>query len=96
MNDTIQPLGNRVLLRILEEESVTASGLVLPDTAKEKPQRGEVVGIGAEVEEDGKLAVGDRVIFPQYSGTELRFDGTDYLIIDAADLLAVVKPAAAA
>jgi chaperonin GroES len=96
MNDTVQPLGNRVLLRVLEEESMTASGLVLPDTAKEKPQRGEVVAIGDEVEEDGKLAVGDRVIFPKYSGTDLRLDGTDYLIIDAADLLAVLRPVAAA
>jgi chaperonin GroES len=87
----VQPLGNRVLLKVIPEESVTPSGLFVPDTAKEKPQRGEVVAVGDD--EGIKVAVGDTVLFPKYSGTELRLDGVDYLIIDAADLLATLRPA---
>ncbi|MCL5948263.1 MAG: co-chaperone GroES [Actinobacteria bacterium] len=89
----VQPLGSRVLLRILEEESVTPSGLVLPDTAKEKPQRGKVVAIGDD-DETIKVAPGDDVLYPKYSGTELKIAGEDYLIIDATDLLAIVKTSA--
>ncbi|MCL4434532.1 MAG: co-chaperone GroES [Actinobacteria bacterium] len=89
----VQPLGSRVLLRILEEESVTPSGLVLPDTAKEKPQRGKVVAIGDD-DEVIKVVPGDDVLYPKYSGTELKIAGEDYLIIDAPDLLAIVKTAA--
>ncbi len=92
MNEEVRPLGNRVLVRVVEEASVTPSGLVLPDTAKEKPQRGEVLAIGGDVESDGKLAVGDLVLYPTYTGTELRFGGVDHLIIDAGDLLAVLRP----
>lgn len=89
MSEKLQPLGNRVLVRVLEEESVTPSGLVLPDTAKEKPQRGEIVAVGDD--EDIKVAVGDRVFFAKYTGTELRLDSEDYLILDATDLLAVLR-----
>ncbi|MCL5048294.1 MAG: co-chaperone GroES [Firmicutes bacterium] len=83
----IRPLGGRVLLKLLEEESMTSSGLVIPDTAKEKPQQGEVVALGDD--EDIKVKVGDKVLFPKYLGTETRLDSTDYLIIDAGELLGV-------
>ncbi len=94
MTDQIQPLGSRVLVRILPEENVTKSGLYVPDTAKEKPQRGEVVAIGDD-HETIRVAVGDQVLFPKYSGTEIRLDGTDHLIIDSTELLAILRPAAA-
>lgn len=94
MSDQVQPLGSRVLVRILEEESVTKTGIFLPDTAKEKPQRGEIVAVGDDTETI-KVAVGDRVLFPKFSGTEIRVDGTDHLIIDATELLAVLREAPA-
>jgi len=89
----VQPLGSRVLLRILEEESVTPSGLVLPDTAKEKPQRGKVVAVGDD-DETIKVSPGDDVLYSKYSGTELKIAAEDYLIIDATDLLAIVRTSA--
>ena len=95
MSEKVRPLGSRVLIRVLEEESVTSSGLVIPDTAKEKPQRGEVVAVGDD-EESIKVAPGDTVLYPRYSGTELRVDGADHLIIEANDLLAVFESSAAA
>ncbi len=93
MQEEVRPLGGRVLARLVAEESVTKSGLVIPDTAKEKPQRAEVVAIGDD-EETIKVAPGDLVLFARYAGTELRLDGADYLILDASDLLAVIKTAA--
>ncbi len=90
MSETLQPLGARVLVRIMPEESTTKSGLVLPDTAKEKPQRGEVVAVGDD-EEMIKVAVGDRVLFPKYTGTEFRLEGEDHLVIESGDLLAIVR-----
>ncbi|HUY50363.1 MAG TPA: co-chaperone GroES [Streptosporangiaceae bacterium] len=94
MQQEIRPLGGRVLARVVEEESVTKGGLVIPDTAKEKPQRAEVIAVGDD-EEMIKVAPGDLVLFAKYAGTELRFDGVDYLILDASDLLAVITTAAA-
>ena len=94
MTDQVQPLGSRVLVRIVPEENVTRSGLYVPDTAKEKPQRGEVVATGDD-HETIRVAVGDQVLFPKYSGTEIRLDGTDHLIIDSTELLAILRPAAA-
>ncbi len=93
MEQEIQPLGARVLARVVEEESVTKGGLVIPDTAKEKPQRAEVIAVGDD-EHMIRVVPGDLVLFARYAGTELRFDGTDYLILDASDLLAVIKTAA--
>lgn len=90
----IQPLGARVLARVVDEEAVTKGGLVIPDTAKEKPQRAEVVAVG-EDEDMIKVVPGDQVLFAKYTGTELHFDGTEYLILDASDLLAVIRTAAA-
>ena len=95
MHDDVQPLGSRVLVRVLEEETVTRSGLVLPDTAKEKPQRGEVVAIGDE-EDLIKVEPGDTVLYPKYTGTELRLESDEYLILEATDLLAVLRTAAVA
>ena len=95
MSDEIRPLGSRVLLRVLEEESVTTSGIVLPDTAKETPQRGEVVAVGDD-EDLIKVEPGDVVLYPKYTGTEVRVGGDDHLILEATDLLAVVERAAVA
>jgi len=82
----IQPLGTRVLIRPLEQESKTSSGLYLPETAKEKPQTGEVVAVGDD--ESVKLKVKDKVLFAKYSGTEFKFENVDYLLLEANDVLA--------
>jgi chaperonin GroES len=82
----IEPLGSRVLIRPLEQESKTASGLLLPETAKEKPQTGEIMAIGDD--EEIKLKVGDRVLFAKYSGTEFKYEGVEYILFEAADVLA--------
>jgi chaperonin GroES len=94
MSEIVQPLGSRVLVRVLAQENRTPSGLVIPDTAKEKPQRGEVVSVGDDSDLI-KVAVGDRVLFPKYTGTEIRVDDADHLIIESADLLAVLRDAPA-
>jgi chaperonin GroES len=82
----IQPMGTRVLIKPLEQESKTSSGLLLPETAKEKPQTGLVVAIGDD--EEIKLKVNDKVLFAKYSGTEFKMDGTEYLLLEANDVLA--------
>jgi chaperonin GroES len=94
MDEEIQPLGSRVLVRVLEEESVTRSGILLPDTAKEKPQRGEVVSIGDD-DEMIKVRPQDTVLYPKYTGTEVMLDGGEHRILDAGDLVAVIRPPAA-
>jgi len=87
----IQPLGTRVLVRPdNESESRTSSGLYIPETAKEKPQTGVVIAIGEE-DEDIKVQVGQKVLFPKYTGTEIKLDGVEHLIMDADDILAIVK-----
>ena len=85
----IKPLGERVVIQPLEEESRTDSGLYIPDTAKEKPQTGVVVAIG---DDDELITVkeGDKVLFPKYSGTEINMKGEDYIIMDFESLLAVL------
>jgi chaperonin GroES len=97
MSDQIQPLGSRVLVRIEPEETVTKSGLFVPDTAKEKPQRGVVAAIGDD-REMIKVEVGNRVLFPKYTDAEIQIEGDDLLIIESTDLLAVLRdqPAAVA
>lgn len=90
MSYDIQPLGSRVLVRVVEEPTTTSSGIIIPDTAKEKPQRGEVVAIGDD-EDFIKVGEGDIVLYPKYSGTELTVDGQDLLVLEAGDLLAVVR-----
>lgn len=82
----IQPLGTRVVIKPLEQESKTASGLYIPETAKEKPQSGLVMAIGDD--EDIKLKVDDRVLFAKYTGTEFKLDGEDYLLMECNDILA--------
>jgi chaperonin GroES len=86
---TIQPLGLRVLVRPVEQEAKTSSGLLLPETAKEKPQIGDVIAIGDD--EEINVKVGQKVLFPKYTGTEIKLDGVEHLIMDATDLLAIVK-----
>ncbi len=92
----IKPLGDRVVIEVSEGDVKTASGIVLPDTAKEKPQKGTVVAVGAgKVLENGQKAamevkVGDGVIFSKYSGSEVKVDGKDYLIVRESDILAVL------
>jgi chaperonin GroES len=85
-NLKIQPMGARVLIRPLEQEGKTSSGLFLPDTAKEKPQTGLVVAIGDD--EEIKLKVNDRVLFAKYTGTEFKMDGQEYLLMECSDVLA--------
>lgn len=91
MNEVnVQPLGARVLIRPVEENGArTSSGLYIPETAKEKPQTGEVIAIGDE-EEEIKVKVGQKVLFPKYTGTEIRLNGVDHLIMEADDLLAII------
>ncbi|MEG1538193.1 MAG: co-chaperone GroES [Clostridiales bacterium] len=93
----IKPLGDRVVIKLLASEEVTKSGIVLPDTAKEKPQEGEIVAAGpGRLLDDGKRAVmdvkvGDIVLFAKYAGTELKRDGEEYMILNAdRDILAIM------
>ncbi|HTP08202.1 MAG TPA: co-chaperone GroES [Anaerolineae bacterium] len=85
----IQPLGTRVLVQPLEQQSRTASGIILPETSKEKPQTGLVIAVGDD--EDIKVKVDDKVLFAKYTGTEVKFDGIDYLLMDHSDILARVN-----
>ncbi len=85
-----RPLGERALVKMVEREETTASGIVLPDTAKEKPQMAEVIAVG-ESEDGVKVNQGDVIVFARYSGTEIRLDNEDYLILDADDILGVVE-----
>ena len=92
----IKPLGDRVVVKVLKEEEKTKSGIVLPDTAKEKPQEGEImaVGTGRMLDNGQKVAlevkVGDRIIFSKYAGTEIKVDGEEYLIFSERDILATL------
>src|SRR5437588_12661669 len=94
----LQPLDDRIVVRANESEATTASGLVIPDTAKEKPQQGEVlaVGPGRRAEQTGELipleiAVGDTVVYSKYGGTEITIEGDEYLILNGRDVLAKVS-----
>jgi chaperonin GroES len=93
----IRPLGDRVLVSRVEAESKTAGGILLPDSAKEKPREGKVVAIGdGRVLDDGtrstfSVKVGDRVLFTSYGGTEVKFGGNEYLIMDEKDILGIVE-----
>lgn len=92
----LKPLGDRVVIRVLEQEEKTTSGIFLPDTAKEKPSQGEVVAVGpGKLQDDGKrvaldVKVGDKIIFSKYAGTEVKFEGTKYLIVSERDILAII------
>jgi len=87
----IEPLGARVLVLPLEGESQTPGGVLLPETAKEKPQQGTVEAIGDPDEMETDLKVGDRVLFPKYTGTEIKFEGKTYLLMNEDDVLARIK-----
>lgn len=93
----IKPLGDRVVIELVEQEEKTASGIVLPDSAKEKPQEGKVVAVGSgRVTENGeKIALevkeGDHIIFSKFAGTEVKYEGKEYLILRENDILAVVS-----
>lgn len=91
MSVNIEPLGARVLILPSEGEETTASGLYLPETAKEKPQQGTIEAVGDSEEMITDLKVGDVVIFPKYSGTEIKIEGKAYLLMDEADVLARVN-----
>ncbi|GAP17301.1 co-chaperone GroES [Levilinea saccharolytica] len=93
----LKPLGSRVIVEPVEQEEVTASGIVLPETAKEKPQKGTVLAAGpGDRDEDGKriamdVKVGDTVLFAKYAGTEVKIDGKKLLILRESDILAIVE-----
>ena len=95
MSVSIKPLEDRIVIKSLEAEQTTASGLVIPDTAKEKPQEGEVLAVGpGRIDDKGNrvpldVNVGDRVIYSKYGGTEIKHGGEEYLILSARDVLAV-------
>ena len=98
MSVSIKPLEDRIVIKAVEAEQTTASGLVIPDTAKEKPQEGEVLAVGqGRWNENGTeripldVAVGDRVIYSKYGGTEIKHGGQEYLILSARDVLAVLS-----
>ena len=92
---SIKPLEDRIVVKPLEAETTTASGLVIPDTAKEKPQEGEVLAVGPGRWEEGNripldVKVGDVVLYSKYGGTEVKYSGEEYLILAARDILAIV------
>ena len=93
----LKPLGDRIVVKVLEREEKTKSGLYLPDTAKEKPTEGEVIAVGSgKVLDNGQklpieVKVGDRIIFSKYAGTEVKLDGEDYVIFSERDVLAIVE-----
>ena len=98
MTVSIKPLEDRIVVKTLEAEQTTASGLVIPDTAKEKPQEGEVLAVGpGRWDEEGEkripldVKVGDVVLYSKYGGTEVKLEGDEYLILSARDVLAIIK-----
>ncbi len=98
MSVSIKPLEDRIVVKSLEAEQTTASGLVIPDTAKEKPQEGEVLAVGpGRWDDEGEkripldVAVGDVVLYSKYGGTEVKYNGEEYLILSARDVLAVIE-----
>jgi chaperonin GroES len=92
----LEPLEDRIVVKPGEEEQTTVSGIVIPDTAKEKPQEGEVIAVGPGRFEDGKripmdVKAGDKVLYSKYGGTEVKVGGDEYLVLSARDVLAIVK-----
>jgi len=93
----VQPLGDRILIEVLEAKDKTKGGIILPDTAKEKPQEAKVIAVGkGKVSEDGKVVplevkIGDKILFGKYSGTEITVDDKEYLILKEEDVLAIVE-----
>ena len=92
----LKPLGDRVVVKPIEQEEITAGGIVLPETAKEKPQRGSIVAVGPGKVEDGKrveldVKEGDTVLFAKYAGTEIKVEGEKVLILRESDILAIIE-----
>ena len=92
----VQPLADRILVRRIEEQETIRGGIIIPDTAKEKPQEGKVVAVGPGKKEDGKVLAldvkaGDRVLFGKYAGTEIKLDGEEHLILREEDILGVIE-----
>jgi len=93
----LKPLGDRVIIELVQSEEKTASGIVLPDTAKEKPQEGKIVAVGTgRILDNGErvsleVAQGDRIIFSKYAGTEVKYEGNEYLILRESDILAIIS-----
>ena len=93
----LKPLGDRLIVKAIDEEETTASGLVLPDTAKEKPQKGEVLAVGdGKLDDDGKripldVSAGDTVLYSKYGGTEIKVEGEDLLVLRESDVLAKIE-----
>ncbi|AMA62016.1 MAG: co-chaperone GroES [Kurthia gibsonii] len=93
----LKPLGDRIIIEVVEVEEKTAFGIVLPDSAKEKPQQGKVVAVGSGIVTNSGTVVplsvkaGDQVIYAQYAGTEVKYEGKDYLILRESDVLAIVE-----
>lgn len=93
---SVRPLGDRVIIAALPQEEMTKGGIILPDTAKEKPQQGEVVAVGkGRVSDTGEtiamtVKAGDKVLYGKYSGTEVKIDGTEYLIVKESEVLAII------
>ncbi len=94
MPGKLLPLGDRVVIKALDKEEVSVGGIIIPDTAKERPQEGEVIAVGpGRITDDGKrltmdVSAGDKIIFSKYSGTEVKIDNQDYLIVRESDILA--------
>ncbi len=97
MSVAIKPLEDRIVIQQLEAEQVTTSGIIIPDSAKEKPQEGTVVSVGpGRVDDNGNrvpidVAIGDVVLYSRYGGTEVKYDGVEYLVLSARDILAIVQ-----
>ncbi len=93
----VKPLGDRVLVKPLEEKEVKKGNIIIPDTAKEKPQQGEVIAVGkGKTTDDGKVIpmevkVGDKILYGKYSGTEIKIDGQEYLILHQDDILGIIE-----
>jgi len=87
---SFQPLGNRVLVKREEQTNTTASGIIIPDSAKEKPLEGKVIAVGKDAVEDG-ISEGDIVVFAKFSGLEITIDGTEYLILVSKEILGIMK-----
>jgi len=86
-----QPLGKRVLIERVEEATTTASGIIIPDNAKEKPLNGNVIAISKEIADAGLISVGDTIVFGKYAGTELSLEGKEYLVMEDKDILGILK-----
>ena len=87
----IKPMDDRLLIELVEEETKTSSGIIIPDTAKEKPRMGVVIAVGTDEDLQSKVKVGDKVLFAKYGGEEITADGKEYKIVQRSDVLAVVE-----